>query len=81
MGSVPQGVKAEVPWTCFQLEGPFAFQLSGILASFIGPLAEAGIPIFAVSTYDTDYVFVKEEFAAAALCALQEAGHQLIAGL
>jgi hypothetical protein len=76
--NVPQDVRAEAPWTCFKLDGPFAFQLTGILASFIGPLAEAGIPTFAISTYDTDYVFVREEFAAAALRTLRDAGHELI---
>lgn len=76
--NVPADVKAEAPWTGFKLEGPFPFQLTGILASFLDPLAEAGIPIFAISTYDTDYVFVKEEFADAALRALRDAGHKLI---
>ena len=47
-------------------------------ASFIDPLAERGVPIFAVATFDTDYVLVKEEFAATALETLQTAGHELI---
>lgn len=76
---VPQGAKCESPWTCFKLEGPFPFTLTGVLASFLDPLAERGVPIFAVSTFDTDYVLVKEEVAAVALKTLQEAGHELIA--
>jgi uncharacterized protein len=75
---VPQGAKCESPWTCFKLEGPFPFTLTGVLASFLDPLAEHGVPIFAVSTFDTDYVLVKEETAAAALKTLLEAGHELI---
>jgi hypothetical protein len=75
--NVPQGVRAEKGWICFQLEGPFAFSETGVLASFIDPLAQRGVPIFAVSTYDTDYVFVDEEFAGVALEALAEAGHEL----
>ena len=78
--NVPEGVKAEKGWICFKLEGPFAFSQSGVLSSFIGPLAEGGVPIFAVSTFDTDYVLVKEEFADTALEALQEAGHALSPG-
>jgi len=78
-GNIPAGVKAERGWGCFKLEGPFPFMETGILASFIGPLAENGIPVFAVSTFDTDYVLVKEEFVAMALAALAQAGHELVA--
>jgi uncharacterized protein len=74
----PSSAKCESPWTCFKLEVPFAFSLTGVLASFLNPLAERGIPIFAVSTFDTDYILVKEEHAAAALETLQAAGHSLI---
>lgn len=74
----PQSAKCESPWTCFKLEGPFAFSLTGVLAAFLNPLAERGIPIFAVSTFDTDYILVKEEHAATALEALQAAGHDLV---
>jgi hypothetical protein len=65
-------------WICFQLEGPFACSETGVLASFIAPLAERYVPIFAVSTYDTDYLLVQQEFAATALGALTEAGHALL---
>jgi uncharacterized protein len=58
---VPQNIRCEAPWTCFKLEGPFAFTLTGVLASFLDPLAKAGVSIFAVSTFDTDYVLVKQE--------------------
>jgi len=74
---VPAEHKHEDPWICFKLEGPFDFLQVGILASFIDPLAASGVPIFALSTYDTDYVLVREDFAGAALGALQEAGHIL----
>ena len=74
----PQNAKCESPWTCFKLEGPFAFSLTGVLASFLNPLAERGVPIFAVSTFDTDYVLVKREDAATALDTLQAAGHELV---
>ena len=50
-----------------QLEGPFPFALTGVLASFLDPLARSGVPIFAISTFDTDYILVKSEHADAAL--------------
>jgi hypothetical protein len=65
-------------WACFKLEGPFAFSEVGILGSVIGPLAASGVPIFAVSTFDTDYVLVGEENVEIALLALRDAGHRLV---
>lgn len=75
---VPVDVHHEGGWACFKLAGPFPFAETGILASFIQPLARQSIPIFAVSTFDTDYVLVKESTVNEALQALQEAGHKLI---
>ncbi|MGH9544873.1 MAG: ACT domain-containing protein [Terriglobales bacterium] len=74
----PQNAKCELPWTCFKLEGPFPFTLTGVLASFLEPLARHRVPIFAMATFDTDYILVKEEDTATALKALQAAGHELI---
>ena len=78
MDHAPENAKCESPWTCFKLEGPFPFNLTGVLASFLDPLAKAGISIFAVSTFDTDYVLVKEESVPAALKALRDAGHEFL---
>jgi hypothetical protein len=75
--NVPEGLQAEKGWICFELGGPFPFSQTGVLASFIDPLAERGVSIVAISTFDTDYVLVKEELAGAALEAFQEAGHTL----
>ncbi len=77
--NAPLSAICEGPWTCFKLQGPFPFSLTGVLASFIGPLAERGVPIFAVATFDTDYILVKEELAAKALNILLDAGHELVA--
>jgi hypothetical protein len=74
----PASAICEAPWTCFKLQGPFPFSLTGVLSSFLGPLAERGVPIFAVATFDTDYILVKEELAAKALDILLDAGHELI---
>lgn len=58
---VPQGVKVEKGWRCLKVEGPLDFGLTGILSSLAQPLAEAKISIFAISTYDTDYIMIKKE--------------------
>ncbi len=56
---LPNGIKAETDWRGFKLKGPIPFSLTGILASLLNPLADAKIGIFAVSTFDTDYILVK----------------------
>jgi hypothetical protein len=56
---VPEGWKCEKEWRAFKLLGPLPFNLIGILASIANPLAQAGIAIFALSTYDTDYLLVR----------------------
>jgi hypothetical protein len=73
---VPDGVCAEKGWTAVKLEGPFPFLLTGVLAAFLEPLAQAKIPVFAISTFDTDYVLIKQEDAARAVEALAAAGHE-----
>jgi uncharacterized protein len=73
----PAGVRAEPGWRVFRLEGPFSFRATGILASVADPLARAGVGIFAVSTYDTDYVLVKQEQVEAAWRSLEDAGHSV----
>jgi len=73
--AVPAGVKAERGWALLALEGPFPFELVGILASVLVPLAAARVGVFALSTYDTDYVLVKRTHLEAALSALEAAGH------
>jgi hypothetical protein len=75
---VPSSVKSEKGWRCFKLQGPFAFAMTGVLASVLEPLAEARVSIFAVSTYDTDYVMLKEKCLAKAVRALRAAGHVVL---
>lgn len=76
---VPEGIRAQAGWACLQLAGPFDFALTGILASFVQPLAEAGVPIFALSTFDTDWVLIPEQHLERAFAALDAAGHEMIA--
>ncbi len=72
---VPDDVRAERGWRAFRVRGPLPFHLVGILASLLEPLADAGLGIFAVSTFDTDYVLVKDADLASARTALAGAGH------
>lgn len=72
----PDGAIVEYGWVSLKLEGPFPFSMSGVLASFVQPLAEAQIPIFAISTFDTDYVLIKRENLERAALALGAAGHE-----
>jgi hypothetical protein len=73
--NVPAGGRREVGFRCLEVEGPFEFDAVGVLASLAAPLARARVPILAVSTFDTDYLLVKEVHLAAALRALRRAGH------
>lgn len=62
-------------WTCIEVLGPLDFSLTGILAKLSGVLAEAKISIFAISTYDTDFILVKSEKTDPAVAALKAAGY------
>jgi len=74
---VPPDARAELPWRALKVAGPLDFSLTGILASLAAPLAEAAISIFAISTYDTDYVLVRAGQIDAALDSLRRAGHTI----
>jgi len=74
---LPKHVSSPQHWICLKLEGPFPFSQTGVLLSFIEPLSKKDIPIFAISTYDTDYVLIQEEFGWA-IDVLREAGHELV---
>lgn len=74
---VPDGVPVETGWTCLEVRGPLAFELTGVLAGISAPLAAAGVPIFVVSTFDTDYVLVPTFHLERALAALEGAGHRI----
>jgi uncharacterized protein len=75
--AVPDAVRSEGPWRAFVVAGPLDFALTGILAAIAGPLAEAGVPIFAISTFDTDYVLVRAADVNRAIEALRAAGHRV----
>src|SRR5215467_6180810 len=77
--NVPHDVRFPHRWVCLKLEGPFPFTLTGVLLSFIERLSSSGIPIFAVSTYDTDYVLINEDRSEGVVDLLRAAGHELVA--
>lgn len=70
--------KTDQGWSCLKVRGPLDFSLTGILASLASPLAEAGIPIFAISTFDTDYLLLKTDALSEATQVLRSKGHQVI---
>ncbi len=72
-----ENVKQDSGWACLKLIGPFAFDLTGILTSVLNPLRDAEIGIFAISTFDTDYVLVKLEHLERAVLTLKNAGHTI----
>ena len=75
--AVPPDTTVEDGFKALQVPGPIPFSETGVLAKIATSLAAAGISIFAVSTYDTDYVLVKEEQLGLAIAALRESGHEV----
>ncbi len=73
--AAPKDAKCERGWRALKVAGPLDFSLTGILASIAMPLAEAGVSIFAISTYDTDYMLVKGENLDQTIRTLSNAGH------
>jgi hypothetical protein len=80
-GAVPAGVESVRGWRALQVAGPLDFALTGILAALAGPLAAAGISIFALSTYDTDYLLVQAATLPQAVAVLRQAGMTVHADL
>jgi hypothetical protein len=74
---VPSNWKAETGWHCLKVIGPLDFDLTGSLASLAIPLSEAGISVFVISTYDTDYLLVREDNLKKATQILLKSGHVL----
>jgi len=76
-GRVPGGARSERGLKCLKVEGPFDFAAVGVVASFASALAIAAVSIFVVSTFDTDYLLVKEADLDKAAAVLREAGHRV----
>ncbi|MCK4984650.1 MAG: ACT domain-containing protein [Desulfobacterales bacterium] len=74
---VASGTTSETGWRCIKVEGPLDFSEIGIVLSLTQPLAESGVAVFLISTFDTDYLMVKEKDLANAIDALSAQGHQV----
>ena len=74
---VPEGIVASRGWRALRFAGPLPLDQTGILASVTGPLAAARVSVFALATYDTDYVLIPAAQQAAAIEALERAGHRV----
>lgn len=72
---VPAEIRAERDWRVLKLVGPFPFTATGVLASLATPLAQAGISLLSIATYDTDYFMVKSAAFDDAVAVLIAAGH------
>ena len=73
---IPEGVQHESGWRAFRVAATISFDLTGVLASLAEPLARAGISIFPISTYDTDYLLVRATDVQRATDTLRRAGHR-----
>jgi len=75
--AVPAGVVCAAGWRCLKLEGPFDFSVTGLVASFSGLLAGAGISLMVVCTYDTDYLLVRSNDLDRAIATLEAGGYRI----
>jgi uncharacterized protein len=75
--AVPPDVRCEGPFRALAVRGPLDFALTGVLASLAAPLAQDGISIFVLSTFDTDLLLVRERDLPAARASLERAGHRI----
>ncbi len=73
----PEGAEISGGWRALKVDGPLDHTATGILASIAGPLAEAGVALFPLATFDTDYVLVQEDDVDRATGALEAAGHHI----
>ena len=72
---VPPDIRVERDWRCLRVAGTLDFGMVGVLAGLVGPLAAAGVSVFAVSTFDTDYFLVKDQDLWRVGDVLRNAGH------
>lgn len=76
--NVPDNIKCEKDWRALKIEGPLDFSLIGVLSSISSILAESKVSIFAISTYDTDYILVKNKDLDNAIIALEQEHYNIL---
>jgi hypothetical protein len=74
---VPPDVRQERGWRCLEALGPFDLSQTGIADSFVAPLARGGVAIFLFSTFDTDYLMVRQRDLEKAVAILRDVGHRI----
>jgi len=67
--------KSNPDWKCLKVAGPLDFELTGILAGITEVLAKEKLSVFAISTFDTDYILIKKQGLTAAISALERVGY------
>jgi hypothetical protein len=72
---VPAGIRCERGWRCLRVGGTMDFSMIGVVSSLVRPLAETGIGVFVVSTFDTDYLLLKDADLESGITALGRGGH------
>ena len=72
-------IDAEDGWRLFRLQGSFEFYIVGIIAELTSLLQQAKIPVFVISTFDTDYILLKKEYVDSATEVFKSAGHKIVA--
>ena len=77
LSRVPACIQSQPGWRALKVHGPFVLSEVGVLAALATPLAEAKISLFAISTFDTDYLLVASETLPAAIAALERTGHTI----
>jgi uncharacterized protein len=75
--AVPPEVQCERGWAALKVAGPLPLMMTGVLSSLVAPLAGAELPVFVISTYDTDYLLVKRDQLLEVKMELEQYGHQL----
>ncbi|WP_238883609.1 ACT domain-containing protein [Clostridium sp. YIM B02551] len=75
--NIPEGIECEKQWRALKVQGPLDFSLIGILSTISSALAQHKISIFAISTYDTDYILVKDDKRNEAVQALKAIGCEI----
>jgi hypothetical protein len=78
--AVPEGIHCERDWRCLRVAGAMPFEVVGVVAGLTAALAETGISVFVMSTFDTDYLLTKQKDWAAALEALRRQGYAIREG-
>ena len=76
--SIPEGITSNKGWRCLKVSGPLGLSLTGVLSSLTVLLAKADISVFVLSTYDTDYLLVKESNLEKAKATLSAVGHNVL---